>query len=118
MLTKAEKLKTVISSGLVGLSPTSMGEQDSPVFIDQMYKAGAVDRKMFSIYDSNYMDDSKSEGSRLLLGGYDMKYAAEGAEIHWASLVNQEYWMVAMSDFAVKPSQKEHMKTDLATDVV
>jgi len=34
MLTKAKKLKNVLSSGLVGLSPANMGEQDSPSFID------------------------------------------------------------------------------------
>ena len=103
MLTKAEKLKTVISSGLVGLSPTSMGEQDSPVFIDQMYKAGAVDKKMFSIYDTDYMIDGDKNGSRLLLGGYDMKYAKEGAKMNWAPLISGDYWMVPMSNFAVKP---------------
>jgi len=58
MLTKAKKLMNVQSSGLVGLAPSNMGEQDSPIFIDQMYKAGAVDRKMFSIYDTNFEDDS------------------------------------------------------------
>jgi len=53
-----------------------------------MYKTGAVDRRMFSFYDSNYMDDLKTGGSRLLLGEYDMKYAAKGAEMHWAPLID------------------------------
>jgi len=34
MLTKAKKIRDVMSSGLVGLSPGNMGEEDSPVFID------------------------------------------------------------------------------------
>ena len=88
MLTKAKKLKNVTSSGLVGLAPSSGGEQDSPIFIDQMQAAGAVDRRMFSFYDTNYMDDGSTEGSRLLLGGYDMKYAAKGAEMRWAPLID------------------------------
>jgi len=53
-----------------------------------MYKAGAVERRMFSFYDSNYMDYEKSGESRLLLGGYDMKYAAKGAEMKWAPLID------------------------------
>jgi hypothetical protein len=43
---------------------------------------------MFSFYDTNYMDDGSTEGSRLLLGGYDMKYAAKGAEMRWAPLID------------------------------
>jgi hypothetical protein len=70
-----------MSSGLVGLSPGNMGEEDSPSFIDQMYKAGAVGKRMFSIYATNSFDDHQLTGSRLLLGGYDMKYAAKGAEM-------------------------------------
>jgi hypothetical protein len=88
MLTKAKKLANVTSSGLVGLSPSSMGTEDSPSFIDAMYHAGAVDHRMFSFYDTNYMVDYKSAGSQLLLGGYDMKYAAPGAEMHWAPLID------------------------------
>ena len=53
-----------------------------------MQEAGAVDRRMFSFYDTNYMDDESTEGSRLLLGGYDMKYAAKGAEMRWAPLID------------------------------
>jgi len=34
MLTKAKKIENVLASGLVGLSPGNMGEQDSPSFID------------------------------------------------------------------------------------
>jgi len=73
-----------------------------------MYDAGAVDQRMFSFYDSNYMDDFKTGGSRLLLGGYDMKYAAKGAEMHWAPLVDENYWMVPMSEFGTKASEKDH----------
>lgn len=108
MLTKAKKIRNVMSSGLVGLSPGNMGEEDSPVFIDQMYKAGAVERRMFSFYDSNYMDYEKSGESRLLLGGYDMKYAAKGAEMKWAPLIDQNYWMVTMTDFSTKSAEKNH----------
>ena len=71
-----------------------------------MYDAGAVDKRMFSFYETNYMDDYKSEGSRLLLGGYDMKYAAKGAEMNWAPLVSDSYWMVPLTGFSVKPSGK------------
>jgi hypothetical protein len=69
---------------------------------------------MFSFYDTNYMDDESTEGSRLLLGGYDMKYAAKGAEMRWAPLIDDSYWMVPLTGFSTKAAGTgDHKKNEI-----
>ena len=67
-----------------------------------MQKAGVVEQRMFSFYLTNYMDKLQRQGSRLLFGGYDMKYAQPGAKIRWAPLISTDYWMVKMSYFGAR----------------
>jgi len=41
-----------------------------------------------------------------------MKYAAKGAEMNWAPLINQNYWMLPMSGFSSKSAEKVHKKNE------
>jgi len=35
-----------------------------------------------------------------------MKYAAEGAKMHWAPVIDENYWMIPMSGFSTKSAEK------------
>jgi hypothetical protein len=42
--------------------------------------------------------DSSAQ-SIATIGGYDMKYAKENAEIKWVNLINEKYWAVKITGF-------------------
>jgi len=45
----------------------------SPLFMNEMYNSGAIDKKVFSLF---CVDHSLSVNSKLLIGGYNLtKYA-------------------------------------------
>ena len=87
------------------MAPKNYYSDDAPLFMDEMYKAGAIEEKVFSLHVTDYMDgDNNGEGSKLLIGGYDLdEYAKKGEQVTWNSLVNTYYWAVTLTSVSVKP---------------
>jgi hypothetical protein len=44
----------------------------SPLFMDELYNAGVIDERVFSMHLTNFMDTGDQDGSKLLIGGYDL----------------------------------------------
>jgi hypothetical protein len=53
---EAQGLTYLKASGVVGFGPRTVEHSvyDAPLFMDLMYKAGAVKEKMFSVYITDY----------------------------------------------------------------
>ena len=62
--------------------------------MNEMYKSGAISKKVFSIYITNYFDSSQANiNSKISIGGYNLaKYAKGGLSITWNNLKNKSYW--------------------------
>ena len=87
-------LSSLFSDGLVGLSPTKIGDQRPDLFIEEAFNQGVIDEKIFSIKFGG--DDASS---MITFGGYDTeKFAKE--ELTWYpnfTYYSQHYfWAVYM----------------------
>jgi len=106
----SEQLSNLQASGIVGLSPylphsASLNGKKMPRFIDQLKSQGIISRSLFSLYISDYADqsdDKNATDSHLTFGAYDLQsYASPGAQITWNSLHNRNYWTVLLSSAEV-----------------
>lgn len=116
--TWAKDLSNVKASGLVGMSPKNFeSKADSPLFIDLMYESGEIPSRMFSLYLTDYFSTpDDASGSKIIIGGYSLdKYAKEGFDVTWNSLVNQYYWSVKLVSVKVNDTQGTGGTSDLAT---
>ena len=87
-------LSSLFSDGLVGLSPTKIGDQRPDLFIEKAYEQGVIDEKIFSIKFGG--DDASS---MITFGGYDTDSFAK-EELTWYpnfTYYSQHYfWAVYM----------------------
>jgi cyclophilin family peptidyl-prolyl cis-trans isomerase len=67
---RTSELKSMKSDGILGLAPSTQRSASS-VFIKELQKAGVIDKQMFSFYITK-----GDLSSRVIFGGYDLKYAA------------------------------------------
>jgi len=63
-------LKSMKADGILGLAPSQQKTRAS-VFINELFYAGIIDKRVFSFYVTR-----GTYSSRVTLGGYDLKYAA------------------------------------------
>jgi len=77
------------------------------MFLDQLVEQNVIDEKVFSM-----LFGKDGEESKIIFGGYDMKYAKENQTVSWNPLVNSLYWTVRLlgakvgdKELAIKASQ-------------
>ena len=70
-------LSGLVSDGLVGLSPSKIGDQRPDLFIEEAYRQGSIDEMVFSILFGG--DDASS---KITFGGYDDEVFAK-EDLHW-----------------------------------
>lgn len=87
-------LEGLYADGIMGMSPTAQG-RGAELVIDELYKQGAIDEKVFSIQVGDLYEPSK-----ITIGGYDVeKYAKEN--ITWHNLTNKRYWTIDMDSVKI-----------------
>ena len=90
-MTQANNLSGLQSDGVLGLSPRKEYEEKE-TFIESLFEHKLINHKMFSMNLGNSDEDSK-----IILGGFDMKYAKPNEEIVWHHLKETAYWTVNMT---------------------
>ena len=66
----------------------------APIFLKQLYNAGVINQKVFSLYITDYYKSGQT-GSKILFGGYNTtKYGYPNETITWNTLENDLYWTV------------------------
>ena len=83
------------AEGIIGLSPTNFYEIRSELFIDEAYKQGQINQKVFSLS----IGDGRSPSS-LTIGDYDVERFATG-EVTWHPLVEKHFWAINLQSFRV-----------------
>lgn len=85
-------LQALVSDGLMGLSPVTIGDHRPDLFIPLAYEQGAIDEKVFSL---NFAGDY--EVSYITIGGYDTdEFAVE--DIVWHDNVGRYFWAVNLNE--------------------
>jgi hypothetical protein len=74
-------------------------EKTTPMFLDRLYDSKVIKHKMFSVYFTNFWISENAKGSRLELGGYNLKKYAKNPEkkVMWAPLIHEFYWMCKLT---------------------
>ena len=103
--------------------------QSTPLFMETMYKSGAIEKMQFSFYLTNYFKACKTgspnyyfclahESSKLTIGGYNLKYAKPNFNITWNKIIpGQNYWITELKAVFLNTKQESgnlHTKSTLA----
>ena len=84
----------------MGMSPTAQ-RNGAELVIDELYRVGSIDEKIFSIQVGDLFEPSK-----ITIGGYDTeKYAKEN--ITWHELSNKQYWTIDMESVHIGEQEIE-----------
>ena len=87
-------------NGVLGLSPGSsniLTKQNKKVnnsYIDQLYKAGLIDKRVFSMYLSDSANAYNT--SMFTVGGYDTEKFAPDRNVTWNPVTDKTYWTVKL----------------------
>jgi cathepsin D len=94
-ITKLEGISFVASKfdGIMGMAWPAISVQGCPLIFDLLYKQGQVEGNSFSFYLTK---TAGMEGSSMVLGGVNPKYAAEPFKYY--KLKMQNYWITEMAD--------------------
>ena len=65
---------------------------NSESFIDKLFTSGIIDKKMFS-----FSFGGSDEASKVMFGGFDLKYAKKNETVAWHKLSNTNYWTVKLT---------------------
>jgi len=87
---QTNSLSGLRADGILGLSPSTQ-KAGTSLFVDELAEKGTIDKKMFSFYVSKGQSNS-----RVIFGGYDMKYAKPNSTVTWNDLINDHYWSVSL----------------------
>ena len=85
---------------MLGLSPGSVQvsvsktNQESNSFLENLFGAGLIDERIFSLYLSD--QENFRNSSVITVGGYDLDRFAPNATITWNPLVDTDYWTVRL----------------------
>ena len=79
--------------GILGMAWPSISVDNMPLIFDLLYKQGKVEGNSFSFYLTK---TAGQEGSSLVLGGVNKKYAAE--DFKYYPLKFHNYWALQMED--------------------
>lgn len=79
--------------GILGMAWPSISIDHCPLIFDLLYKQGQVDGNSFSFYLTK---KAGQDGSALVFGGIDTRYAAE--DFKYYNLKMQNYWFLEMED--------------------
>jgi len=90
-------LSNLEADGLLGLAPSDQGSGNK-LFIEELYNAGIIGAKVFSM---SLGQSALDQNSRVVLGGFRPELAKPGASLSWNSLVDTAYWTVELSAFRV-----------------
>ncbi len=72
----------------MGLAPSSY-YTGAESFIDRLFDLGIISKKVFS-----FSFGSSDESSKVMFGGYDLKYAKPNETVSWNKLTDTNYWTV------------------------
>jgi len=97
------------AGGILGLAYVKISEDDLPPVFDLLVKQGLVENATFSFFLTK---DPGQEGSELILGGYDPKYAK--GDFKYYDLVNDTYYLIEVADFGVKNQSLSGNKISLS----
>eukprot|EP00347_Sterkiella_histriomuscorum_P000579 403375303 len=87
----ASDLSGLQCDGIVGLSPSNQFS-GSDLFIDKLYQNNIISKKMFSLSLGG-----TDEKSKVIFGGYDLRYAKDNQNITWNKLIDTNYWSVRLN---------------------
>lgn len=88
-------LFSLVSDGLMGLSPGKIGDNRPDLFIDLAYEQNVLDERVFSLNFSGDFDTSY-----ITLGGYDAnEFAIE--DITWHDQIGQYFWTVSLDNVSL-----------------
>ena len=88
-------LFSLVSDGLMGLSPGKIGDNRPDLFIDLAYEQNVLDERVFSLNFSGDFDTSY-----ITLGGYDSnEFAIE--DITWHDQIGQYFWTVSLDNVSL-----------------
>jgi len=107
-------LQALVSDGLMGLSPVTIGDHRPDLFIPLAYEQGVIDEKVFSL---NFAGDY--EVSYITMGGYDLEeFAVE--DITWHENVGRYFWAVNLDEvrFGEGSSEKVYSGNRFKTQAV
>lgn len=90
-------LSNLEADGLLGLAPSDQGSGNN-LFIEELYNAGIIGAKVFSM---SLGQSALDQNSRVVLGGFRPELAKPGAPLSWNPLVDTMYWTVEMNAFSV-----------------
>lgn len=107
-------LQALVSDGLMGLSPVTIGDHRPDLFIPLAYDQGSIDEKVFSL---NFAGDY--EVSYITIGGYDTdEFAVE--DLIWHDNVGRYFWAVNLDEvkFGEGKSEKIYSGARFKTQAV
>ncbi|CDW83892.1 eukaryotic aspartyl protease family protein [Stylonychia lemnae] len=88
---QATDLSGLQCDGIIGLAPSTQFTQ-SDLFIDKLFMNGIINERVFSISFGG-----QDEKSKIIFGGYDLKYARENQSLTWNTLVDINYWTLQLN---------------------
>jgi len=84
------------AGGILGLAYQRISEDNLPPVFDLLVKQGLVQNATFSFFLTK---NPGQEGSTLILGGYDPKFAK--GDFKYYPLINETYYIIEVNDFGV-----------------
>jgi hypothetical protein len=94
----SNELTDLEADGILGLAPSTQGTTGNKLFIEELYNAGIIGQKMFSM---SFGSSPSDVNSKIVFGGYNLDYAKPGEVITWNSLVDELYWALKMTGLGI-----------------
>jgi cathepsin D len=84
------------AGGILGMAYSRISEDGAPPVFDLLIKQGLIQNATFSFFLTK---NPGQEGSTLILGGYDPKFAK--TDFKFYPLLNETYYIIGLNDFGV-----------------
>ena len=94
--------------GIIGLAYDNLAVNNIPTFFHVLLEQKVITESSYSFYLTK---DLGANGSALILGGIDKKYAK--SEFHYVNLTHESYFMTGLDDFKVG-NDSYHMKKNMS----
>ena len=90
----------ILVSSRQGLAFESLSDKEE-TFVGNLFKAGLIPAKMFSVYLSSTIANGTDNNSVIIFGGGDPQAYSDSNQINKVAVTNSGYWSVAMSQVTV-----------------
>jgi cathepsin D len=96
MTTVSANFAVTKAAGILGMAYQNISEDSLPTVFGLLVEQGLVQNSTFSFFLTK---KSGQDGSMLILGGYDPKYAS--SDFKFYPLVNDTYYIIQVADYGV-----------------